>query len=80
MDEVYGDHSSQSSYYYDRCQQCSIQIETGSADNYYTENYYVSDIIDGIEQLVFGQVERSQKRNKWNKDYEYLLPYLKLFK
>lgn len=75
MDEVYGDHGGQSSYYYDRCQRCNVQIETGYEGGYYTENYYVSDIIDGIKDLIYESEE-----NKWNRDYKYLLPYLELFK
>ena len=73
MDEVWGDHGGQNCYYYDRCRQCRIHIELGTIGNIYTDRYYVSDILDGIEELI-------RDRNARYEDYKYLISYLEVFK
>jgi len=76
MEEIYGDHGGQYYYYYDKCQRCGVQI------GFFTEKYYVDGIIDGIDKLICAQNMRRGriKKNKWNKDYGRLIPYLELFK
>lgn len=79
MDEIWGDISGQSSYYYDECPRCGIRSRSYSyMDGVIT--YYVRDIIDAIKDLTRDQEIEMRERNRWNKNYKCLVPYLELFK
>jgi len=80
MDEVWGNTSGQFCYYYDKCQQCTIQIMAAIRYVVYSvSDYCISDMICAIKDLIRDQETGWKEKNKWNENYGYLIPYLELF-